>query len=108
MENDVLNNFIISFYEALGKLNLSEMSKLYEQKWPQLIDQYFKSSRLPGAKEISGLVGGNELVLILYLELYYRHLHANVTGGPSLEDRFESYQNYCKIFNYLFSAARPD
>merc|ERR1719273_1598682 len=82
MEIDALKNFIVSFYEALGKLNLADLSKLYEQTWPQLIDQYFKSSKLPGAKDISGLVGGNELVLSLYLELYYRHLHANVTEGP--------------------------
>jgi len=106
-ESDAFNNFIVSLFDAMAKGNVSEMTKLYEQTWPSLIENHFKSSTLPGAREISGLVEDNDLFLILYLELYYRHLHANVPGGPSLEDRFESYQNYCKIFNYFFNASRP-
>jgi len=106
--SDAFNNFITSLYEAMAKGNRHEMAKLYEQSWPTLIEEYFKSSMLPGAKEVSNLVDGNELFLILYLELYYRHIHANVSGGPSLTDRFDSYQNYCKIFNFLlFNATGP-
>ena len=28
-------------------------------------------------------------------------------GGPSLEQRFESYRNYVKLFNAILSAERP-
>jgi translation initiation factor 3 subunit L len=31
----------------------------------------------------------------------------NKKGGPSLEQRFESYRNYCKLFNAILSAERP-
>lgn len=72
--------------------------------------------------------------LILYKELYYRHIYAKVSvsistaetllifleciiktfccndfsfflnqGGPTLEQRFESYYNYCNLFNYILS-----
>lgn len=27
-------------------------------------------------------------------------------GGPSLEQRFESYYNYCNLFNYILSELR--
>lgn len=30
-----------------------------------------------------------------------------VKGGPSLEQRFESYRNYVKLFNAILSAERP-
>ena len=28
-------------------------------------------------------------------------------GGPTIEQRFESYYNYCKLFNYILSAEAP-
>ena len=28
-------------------------------------------------------------------------------GGPTIEQRFESYYNYCKLFNYILSADTP-
>ena len=28
-------------------------------------------------------------------------------GGPSLEQRFESYRNYVKLFNAILSAEKP-
>ena len=40
---------------------------------------------------------------MLYKELYYRHIYASVQGGPSLGQRFESYYNYCALFNYILS-----
>ncbi|XP_034259212.1 eukaryotic translation initiation factor 3 subunit L isoform X2 [Pantherophis guttatus] len=45
--------------------------------------------------------------LILYKELYYRHIYAKVSGGPTLEQRFESYYNYCNLFNYILNADGP-
>ncbi len=45
--------------------------------------------------------------MILYKELYYRHIYARVTGGPTIEQRFESYYNYCNLFNYILSSDQP-
>ncbi|XP_044071450.1 eukaryotic translation initiation factor 3 subunit L isoform X2 [Siniperca chuatsi] len=45
--------------------------------------------------------------LILYKELYYRHIYAKVSGGPTLDQRFESYYNYCNLFNYILNADGP-
>lgn len=39
------------------------------------------------------------LFLTLYKELYYRHIYSKLT--PTLQQRFESYENYCDLFNYI-------
>ena len=51
-----------------------------------------KLSRLP-----------DQIFLILYRELYYRHVYSRLT--PDLDDRFHSYENSCELFNYLLSAS---
>ena len=39
--------------------------------------------------------------------MYYRHIYASIQGGPSLEQRFESYRNYVQLFNAILSAEKP-
>jgi len=39
------------------------------------------------------------LFLVLYKELYYRHIYAKL--NPTINDRFNSYLNYCDLFNYI-------
>jgi translation initiation factor 3 subunit L len=56
---------------------------------------------------VAPIVGNDQLFLIFYKELYYRHIYARVQGGPTLEQRFESYYNYCNLFNYILSAEGP-
>lgn len=45
--------------------------------------------------------------MILYKELYFRHIYARIQGGPTLEHRFNSFFNYCDLFNYILSAEKP-
>lgn len=45
--------------------------------------------------------------MILYKELYFRHIYARIQGGPTLEQRFNSFYNYCDLFNYILSAEEP-
>ena len=42
------------------------------------------------------------IFLILYRELYYRHVYSRLQ--PNIDDRFHSYENSCELFNYLLSA----
>jgi translation initiation factor 3 subunit L len=44
--------------------------------------------------------------LILYRELYYRHVYSRL--NPDIDDRFHSYENSCELFNYLLSAYSAD
>ena len=49
----------------------------------------------------------DETFQILYSELYFRHIYGSIPGGPTLEQRFDSYFNYCKFFNFILSAETP-
>lgn len=43
----------------------------------------------------------DQIFLILYRELYYRHVYSRLS--PDIDDRFHSYENSCELFNYLLS-----
>ena len=43
------------------------------------------------------------IFLILYRELYYRHVYSRLQ--PNIDDRFHSYENSCELFNYLLSTS---
>lgn len=45
----------------------------------------------------------DQTFLILYKELYFRHIYARVQQGPTIEQMFESYYNYCDLFNHILS-----
>ncbi|KAM3863008.1 eukaryotic translation initiation factor 3 subunit L [Diretmus argenteus] len=84
-----------------------EIQDVYENSWNKLTDRFFKTSPWPEAEAIASLVGNDAVFLILYKELYYRHIYAKVSGGPTLDQRFESYYNYCNLFNYILNADGP-
>jgi len=44
----------------------------------KLTDRFFKSSPWPEAETVAKVVHGDQLFLILYKELYYRHVYARV------------------------------
>ena len=44
MVPDPIKKFIVYFHEVISQGNGYEITKLYEQTWPKLTEQYFKSS----------------------------------------------------------------
>uniref|UniRef100_H0ZJQ9 Eukaryotic translation initiation factor 3 subunit L n=267 Tax=Aves TaxID=8782 RepID=H0ZJQ9_TAEGU len=84
-----------------------EIQDIYENSWTKLTERFFKNTPWPEAEAIAPQVGNDAVFLILYKELYYRHIYAKVSGGPTLEQRFESYYNYCNLFNYILNADGP-
>ena len=87
--------------------NTFEVANLYENSWPKLSDDYFKTSSWPEAHEIAPFVQDDNLFLILYKELYFRHIYARISGGPKIEQRFDSYFNYCSLFNIILTPGSP-
>jgi translation initiation factor 3 subunit L len=43
--------------------------------------------------------------LTLYRELYFRHVYAKLQ--PTVDDRFQSYENICELFNFLLNSEGP-
>lgn len=50
-------------------------------------------------------LGTDQVFLTLYRELYFRHVYAKLE--PNVDDRFQSYENICELFNLLLSMYRP-
>ena len=101
-----VKRFLTHFRDMIHENNAFEVASLYENSFPKLTEQFFKNSPWPESEVVSQYVQ-DDLFLILYRELYYRHIYARVTGGPTIEQRFESYFNYCNLFNYILSSDSP-
>merc|ERR1711915_428254 len=95
------------FQDMIKEGNVYEVNNLYENSFPKLTEQFFKTSPWPEAEDVAPYVNDDPIFLNLYKELYFRHIYARVQGGPTVEQRFESYYNYCKLFNYILSADTP-
>lgn len=103
-----IQNFLLHLYKAIVEKNVFEIQNLYENAFAQLTDAYFKESNWPDENEVAPLFGDrpqSKEFMVLYKELYYRHVYAK--NVPNIEQRFESYYNYCSLFNILVSAKEP-
>lgn len=98
---DVVKRFIIHFHQAVLDNNLPEITVAYESGWNRLTEKYYAKSEWPEAEIIAPLVNDDQIFLILYRELYYRHVYSRLQ--PNIDDRFHSYENSCELFNYLLS-----
>ncbi|KAH9491887.1 Eukaryotic translation initiation factor 3 subunit L [Bulinus truncatus] len=104
---EVIKNFLLYFQKCINTKDLLEIEKSYDNGFNKLTDRFFKNSAWPEAEVVAPIVNHDKRFLILYKELYYRHVYARVQGGPNLEQRFESYYNYCALFNYILNAEGP-
>ena len=102
---DVIRSFIVYFQKNMREGNVHEVHSIYETSFNKLTDRFYKSSPWPPAEAIAPLVDNDQQFLLFYKELYYRHVYAK--PQPTLEQRFESWANYCDIFNLLLEGDEP-
>ncbi|CAF0710291.1 unnamed protein product [Brachionus calyciflorus] len=108
--NDAVKSFITHFYRSIQNAKIFEITHDYEYGWNMLSEQYFKTTTWPSVESIESMIPNESMksiFLILYKEMYFRHIYASLQGGPTLEHRFESYRNYVQLFNAILSAERP-
>ncbi|XP_022912623.1 eukaryotic translation initiation factor 3 subunit L [Onthophagus taurus] len=104
---DVVKNFLTYFRNAISEGSVFELQNLYEVHWPKLTEDYFEKRPWPEESEVSAAITSDPVFMILYKELYFRHIYARVPGGPTLEQRFNSFYNYCDLFNYILNSEEP-
>lgn len=104
---DNVKYFLINFCQAIKEGNLYDIQNMYENTFPQISDHHFDKTAWPEEQEVAAIVDNDKVFLILYKELYYRHIHARIPGGPKLEQRINSFFNYCDFFNLIISAQNP-
>jgi len=102
---DVIRSFIVYFQKNVRDCNVYEVHSIYENSFNKLTDRYYKTSPWPPAEAIAPLVDSDQQFLLLYKELYYRHIYSKLQ--PTLEQRIESWLNYCDIFNLLLEGKGP-
>ncbi|KAI0055971.1 hypothetical protein BV25DRAFT_1814887 [Artomyces pyxidatus] len=102
---DVVKRFLVHFHQAVLDNNLAEITVAYESGWNRLTEKYYAKTEWPEAEVIAPLVNDDQLFLILYRELYYRHVYSRLQ--PDIDDRFHSYENSCELFNYLLNSDGP-
>ncbi|KAG6334199.1 hypothetical protein ID866_4884 [Astraeus odoratus] len=82
--------------------NLADITAAYESGWNRLTEKFYARTEWPEAEIIAPLVNDDQIFLILYRELYYRHVYSRLQ--PDIDDRFHSYENSCELFNYLLNS----
>lgn len=100
--------FVLALYKAIHEQNVVEVQRLYEERFVQLTESLFKDAPWPDENDVGPLVEGkpqSKEFMVLYKELYFRHVYAKCV--PTVEQRFDSYYNYCSLFNILVSAKQP-
>ena len=97
---EVVRRFILQLQQAIHTQNTAEILLLYEG-WNKLSEKFYAKTEWPDSEVISVLVGEDPVFLILYRELYYRHVYSKLQ--PNIDERFHSYENSCELFNYLLS-----
>lgn len=85
--------------------NANEIKACYEAHLKRLTDKFYKNAPWPSADQIAPIVNDDKIFLTLYKELYFRHLYAS--SHPTVNDRIESFENYCDFFNLIIDDKNP-
>ncbi|XP_063931496.1 eukaryotic translation initiation factor 3 subunit L-like [Zophobas morio] len=100
-------NFLFFFYDAFkaeGDEQINLFLQIYEE-YNELSQTYFKQSRWPAPEVVSHYFSNQDshhLFLVLYKELYYRHIHTSFE--PTFQERLSSFENYCNFFHCILSS----
>ncbi|KAK0553310.1 hypothetical protein OC846_002553 [Tilletia horrida] len=100
-----VRKYIVLFHQALQNNSLPEISNAYEANWNRLTEKFYARAEWPDAEVIAPLVNEDPKFLMLYRELWYRHVYSRLS--PDGEDRFHSYDNYCDFFNFVLNSDGP-
>ncbi|WWC89153.1 eukaryotic translation initiation factor 3 subunit L [Kwoniella dendrophila CBS 6074] len=100
-----VKRFLVLFHQAILENDLPTITTMYESGWNKLTQAHYSQTEWPEAELISPLVGNDQVFLTLYRELYFRHVYAKLQ--PTIDDRFQSYENICELFNYLLNSEGP-
>ncbi|KAJ3343382.1 Eukaryotic translation initiation factor 3 subunit L [Gonapodya sp. JEL0774] len=103
---DAVRNYLHSLCRFVSERMVYELHYAYETAFNRLTEKFYSKERWPDPDAVAQITEGDAVFLILYRELYYRHVYAKLQ--PTLEDRLASYYNYCDLFNYVLSAWKGD
>jgi translation initiation factor 3 subunit L len=87
---------IVSRQEKLDGIHMS-----YQLKFASISERFYKQTTWPHPDLVYPILE-DDVFLMLYKELYFRHVYARLGQSLTLEQRMESYDNYCLLFDRIF------
>src|SRR5580704_101384 len=84
--------------DVMKTSNLSIHIIAYIPRFNRITEKFYQKTPWPDAETIAPIVNNDPQFLILYRELYYRHIYARLT--PTVEHRFASYEVILPPRNY--------
>lgn len=102
--SEAVQSTLLYLKKAIQDGNVFEIQNIYENNLSKLMEQFFKTIPPPNSKEMAHILD-DHIFSVLYKELYYRQVY--IRGQPKIEERFDSYYNYCAFFNYILSTDGP-
>jgi len=96
-----VQQFLSYFRQKFREGNVSEVHTLYETTFNRYSERYFKTTSWPSPEIVAKYVDDDEVFLLFYKELYYRHIYSRLV--PTLAQRLEAWENYCELFNFILS-----
>ena len=93
---DVVKTFVAYLYRHVRERNVLEIHQMYETSFNKLSARFFAESPWPSVDAIAPVVDGDHVFCLLYKEMYYRHIYARLQ--PTLQQRCDSWENYCNLF----------
>eukprot|EP00929_Paragymnodinium_shiwhaense_P091756 TRINITY_DN5165_c0_g1_i1.p1 TRINITY_DN5165_c0_g1~~TRINITY_DN5165_c0_g1_i1.p1 ORF type:complete len:522 (-),score=180.24 TRINITY_DN5165_c0_g1_i1:274-1839(-) len=97
---DAVDHFLGQLNDYIQVRNTARINEAYETTFNELSKRHYASSRWPSAETVAEELGIEDhktsLFIILYKELYYRHIYTRGLAS-TFEDRVGSWQNYSKL-----------
>lgn len=107
---DAVDHFLGVLNQYVQERKTAELHKLYEDTFNKLVDKHYKNTKLPSAATVAAELSiedpNNSLFMILYKDLYYRHVYTKF--NPTYEDRRGSWENYCKLLELFIDDLEND
>ncbi|ANB11099.1 hypothetical protein AWJ20_3896 [Sugiyamaella lignohabitans] len=103
---EAIKEFILYFQKCLHEKNVYELLSCYDNSFRKLTEKFYKNLPWPSPElAVAPIVNNDQTFLLFYKELYYRHLYAK--GQPTIEQRLDSYHNYCTLFDFIINSETP-
>lgn len=96
---DAVDHFLGLLLSALQRRDVPEIHRLYEDTYNKITEKHYKTSKWPSAEAVSDQVSSEPLFIILYRELYYRHVFTRLQA--TYEDRKIAWENYMKLLQLI-------
>ncbi|CEG39654.1 eukaryotic translation initiation factor 3 subunit e-interacting [Plasmopara halstedii] len=94
---ETVKGWFSHLYTHLISGNMAEMARLYDREFHNLTNNYFKQTSWPEPSAIKSLVDDDATFLILYKQIYFRHLFSRLQ--PGMDMKVASWETYVAIFD---------